>query len=247
MTIYHQNLADIFDSQMLSNKVEKPEEQDVHLWKANRNIFNELKNCSKFLLSEDEQTRAQKFRFRKDHELFVLGRCITKIMLAYYTESTPERVKIITDEFGKPTCEMNLFFNISHAGDQLLLGFSNSEIGVDIEKKDPALDIERIGKSHFSEVEFQKMMNCTRDERAETFFEIWTKKESLVKGIGKGLNIPLQYFNVTSYNGKVLWKFPNEKNDENWYVQNIEAAEGYKSAFATQNEAVDISYFSLGK
>jgi len=228
---------------MLSNKVEKLEEQDVHLWEVDRNVYKDLKNYSKYLLNEDEKNRALRFRFRKDHDLFVIGRYTTKIMLAYYTDNTPENVKIIPDSFGKPACEMNLFFNISHSGDQLLLGFSNSEIGVDIERIDPAVDIEGIGKSHFSEIEFQIMMNCTRDERAETFFKIWTKKESLIKGIGKGLSIPLQDFNVTHQNGKVLWELPNEKNYGNWFVHNIETKKGFKSAFAIQKEKVNLSYF----
>lgn len=245
LTIHHQNSEDIFDSQMLSNKVEKLEDQDVHVWRVHRNVYNDLKNYSKYFLSEDEQNRAQRFRFRKDHDLFVIGRYITKMMLAYYTGSTPESVKIMPDSFGKPTCKMNLFFNISHADDQLLLGFSNSEIGVDIERVDPAVDIDRIGERHFSEMELEKLWNCTRDERTETFFEIWTQKESLIKGIGKGLSIPLQDFNVINQNGKVLWEFPNEKNYGDWYVQNIAAIQGFKSAFATQNEIVNLSYFSF--
>lgn len=241
--MYHQNSVDIFDSQVLSNKVEKLKEQDVHLWGVNRDIYNEQKNYSEYFLNEDEQHRAQRFRFRKHHDLFVIGRYITKMLLAYYTDSSPESVKIRPDSFGKPTCEMNLYFNISHSDDQLLLGFSNSEIGVDIEKNDPTVDLERIGESHYSEIELQQMMNCTTDERVETFFEIWTKKESLIKGIGKGLNIPLQDFNVTSPNGKVLWEFPTEKKYGTWYVHNVETKQGFKSAFATQNEIVDISYF----
>ena len=242
-TAYHRNLVNIFDFQILSNKVEKLEEHDVHLWGIHRNIYDELKNYSEYFLDEDEQNRAQRFRFRKHHDLFVIGRYITKLLLAYYTESTPEGVKIVPDSFGKPTCELNLFFNISHSGDRLLLGFSNSQIGVDIEKYDPTVDIDRISKSHFSEMELQNMMNGTKEERAKTFFEIWTQKESLIKGIGKGLSIPLQDFSVTSQDGKVTWKFPAAKDYGDWYVHNIETKQGFKSAFATQYEAGDLSYF----
>lgn len=229
--------------QMLSHKIEKLGKQDVHLWGVHRNIYDDQKSYSEYFLNQDEQNRAQKFRFRKDHDLFVLGRCISKILLAYYSGGTPESVNIIRDSFGKPTCELDLFFNISHSGDQLLLGFSNSKIGVDIEKNDPSVAVEDIGKHYFSEIELQKMMICSRDKRAEVFFEIWTKKESLIKGIGKGFHIPLKDFNVTHLNGKVLWKFPTEENYGNWYVQNIETSQGYKSAFATQNKLIDLSYF----
>lgn len=235
---------DIFDLQMLPNRVAKLEEHDVHVWAVNRSIYDELKNYSDYFLNEDEQNRAKRFRHQKDHDLFVIGRSFTKVLLAYYTESTPDKVAILPDSFGKPTCELNVYFNISHSDNQLLLGFSNSEIGVDIEKKDAKTDIEKIGERHFSATEFQKMMSFSGDERTESFFDIWTKKEALIKGIGKGLSIPLQDFNVTHPTGKVLWKFPAEKEHGNWYVQNIEAKKGFKSAFATQNEVVAITYFS---
>lgn len=241
--MYNLFSEEIFNPQIFSNKVEKLGDQDVHLWGVKRGAYNVQKNYSAYFLDDDERSRAQRFRFRDDHDLFVIGRYFTKIMLAYYTDSSPENVKILTDSFGKPTCEVNLYFNISHSNDQLLLGFSNSEIGVDIEKIDLEVDVKRIGKRHFSKIEFQKMMNCNDDQRAEAFFEIWTKKEALIKGLGKGLSMPLQNFNVTSLNGKVLWEQSKEKDYGNWYVQNLETKKGFKSALATQSEFVDISYF----
>lgn len=245
-TKYHQYSADIFSNQSLFNKVEKLKEHDVHVWSLTTDIYDELKNNAKNFLNENEQNRAQRFRFRKHHDLFVIGRYITKIMVAHYTESLPEKINIIQDSYGKPTCEKNLYFNISHSEEQLLLGFSNSKIGVDIERNDPTVDIESIAGNHFSEIEFQKMMSYTGDERVESFFEIWTKKESLIKGIGKGLRIPLQDFSVTGQNGKVLGKLLSGKSYGNWYVQNIDSSQGYTSAFASQHKKADISYFSLG-
>lgn len=242
--MHHQIPEDIFNSTKLSNIVGSLEEQDVHIWRIHSGFYDELKSYSEYFLSKHEQNRASRFRFRVDHDLFVIGRYITRILLAYYTESTPQSVKITPDSFGKPTCEKNLFFNISHSGDQLLLGFSNSEIGVDIERKDPSVHIEKIVESHFSKNEFQEIKNCTKGERADTFFQIWTKKESLIKAIGKGLSIPLKDFNVANRDGKVLWEFQANEDYGNWYVQNIETEQGFKSAFATQNEVVNLSSFS---
>ena len=245
--MYHQNSEEIFDFQMLPGKVEKLEDQNVHLWRINRSVYLEKKNYSEYFLSEDEQNRAQRFRFRKDHDLFVMGRYITKVMLAYYTGTTPESVKIVPDSFGKPRCDINLFFNISHSGDQLFLGFSTTEIGVDIERIDSEADTEKIGERHFSEIEFQNLMSYPRNERIEVFFEIWTKKEALIKGIGKGLSIPLQGFNIYSPNGEVLWELQSENKYGKWNVQNIEAKQGFKSAIATQNKGFETKYFCHDK
>lgn len=242
-TIHHQNIEGVFDSDLLSNEVDKLGEQDVHLWRVHRNVYNEFKNYSEYFLNEDEQHRAKRFRFRKHHDLFVIGRYVTKVMLAHYAGCTPESVDIVQDSFGKPACEMNIFFNISHSDDQLLVGFSNSEIGVDIERVNSTVNFERIGKNHFSEVEVNKIMEFTEDERADTFFEIWTKKESVIKGIGKGLGIPLQDFNITDQNGQVLWKSPTENDYGAWFAHNIEIRQGFKTAFATQKKVVDLRYF----
>lgn len=242
-TLYHQILDGMFNPDLLSNKVGKLGEQDVHLWRINKNYFNGLRSYSDYYLNKDEQKRAQRFRFRKDHDLFVIGRYLSKILIAYYTNNKPENVTIIPDEFGKPVCEMNLHFNLSHSGDLLLLGFSKSLIGVDIEKIDPTWDIDCFCERHFTEMESQKIMNGRPADKTNKFYEIWTKKESLIKGIGKGLSLPLKDFNVTAPDTKVLWEFPTEYKQGNWQVHTIVTNQGYKSAFATQNANVIPHYF----
>ena len=241
----NQITEDIIDYELITDHVKKPGDNDVHVWEFNRWAYNEQLEYSHYLLNESEQCRAKRFRFREDHDLFVLGRYFTKIMLAHYTGNIHQNVNIDTDLYGKPTSGMNLFFNISHSGDQLLLGFSNTPIGVDIERNNPDVDIVKIAENHFSEAEIKQLMNSQGAVRADIFFEIWTKKEALIKGIGNGLSIPLQDFNVINSNEKVLWEFPTENNYGNWYVQNIDTKHGFKAAFATQNQIAKLSYFSL--
>lgn len=241
----HRTLEEIFNTEVLSNRVGRLEEHDVHLWVINRVECRDQNNYSEYFLNEDEQNRAQRFRFSRDRDLFVMGRYITRKLLAHYSGSTPEMVKIVPDASGKPLSDLKLCFNISHSCDQLLLGFSNSVIGVDIEKKNSSADIESIGESHFSEIEFQMMMNDTKNRRCDKFFEIWTKKESLVKGIGKGLSISLQDFNVTGWYGKVQWNHSSGQTYGDWYVREFDAMPGYKSAFATMNETINLSHFHL--
>lgn len=230
---------------MLFNKVGELKKQEIHLWVANRNIYNNQKSYSEYFLNDYEKNRAQRFRFKKDHDMFVIGRYTARILLAYYTQRVPEDVMILPDPFGKPTSDLDLYFNISHSNDQLLLGFSNSEIGVDIEKTNLSISAEWFSKNNFSETEFQVLEKTPLSERIDTFFEIWTKKESLVKAIGKGLSLSLKDFDVADPNGKIYW-MPGAKNKySDWYVRKIESIQGYKSAFATQNPTAKLSYFSL--
>ncbi len=244
-TIIHSNFEGLRNAQTLRNNVPSLSKSDIHIWSINRKVYDDQKSYTEYLLDENELSRAQKFRFKKDHDPFVIGRFLTKVLMAYYTNVSPENVKIIPDSCGKPTSDLKLFFNLSHSGDQLLLGFSHSPIGVDIEKEDPRVDTKSVGKSNFSKIEFKILMNASNEQKLSTFFEIWTKKESLIKGIGRGLSIPLTNFNVTAQDGKVDWNLPSENIYGDWYVQKFERNQGYMAAFATQRSMINLMHFCL--
>lgn len=85
-------------------------------------------------------------------------------------------------EKGKPFCrESGICFNLSHSGAFAVLALSGDEVGVDLEKEDPA----RLNLA-------ERLM--TGDEREwmsedplSRFFALWTMKESLGKLTGEGL------------------------------------------------------------
>lgn len=244
-SLINRTLEDKFSSEVFLNGVGSVKKNDVHMWVINRVVCRDRNNYLEHFLSVDERNRAQKFRLSRDRDLFVMGRYITRVLLAHYSDSTPEKVKIVQDKLGKPSTDLSLYFNISHSHDQLLLGFSDSVIGVDIEMIDTFVNIESISKNHFSEKEFQMLMNSGDDKKFEKFYEIWTKKESLVKGVGKGLGMALQDFNVMNWKGKVKWYLPDEQPYGGWFVRELDSKQGYKSAFATQNPTVNLRHFNL--
>jgi len=85
--------------------------------------------------------------------------------------------------------DTKLHINLSHAKSAVVAGFSESEIGVDVEfirEKYPKIVCERV----FTDSEISQI------ERADiptlTFFKFWTLKESYVKCLGQGLSFPLK-------------------------------------------------------
>lgn len=241
----NQALDEILNMEVLSNSLGRIRRSDVHLWSINRVACCRYNIDSGYFLSEDDQKRANKFRFVRDRDLFVTGRYFTRMLLAHYTGSTPDKVNIVLDTTGKPITDGRLNFNLSHSRDQLLLGFSNSDIGVDIEMKNYSTDIERLGRSHFSEIEFQTMMNTGTDTRRDKFFEIWTKKEAIIKGVGKGLGISLQDFTVPCCNEKTKWGLRSGPSYGDWYVRELEVKSGYKAAYSTRNTTTNHRHFCL--
>lgn len=73
----------------------------------------------------------------------------------------------------------DICFNISHSGNLIILGMSDIPLGVDIELIRPIK--EQLKKYISTSIEYEYI----KDE--ETFFEIWTNKESLLKCQGEGI------------------------------------------------------------
>ena len=94
-------------------------------------------------------------------------------------------------ENGKPLAD-NLFFNISHAGDYVVGVSSDREVGCDIEKiVDAPLEVaDRF--FHLKEAEYIK----SAEDKNRAFFTLWTLKESYMKMTGRGMNLPLDSFEV---------------------------------------------------
>ncbi|MGM0507031.1 MAG: 4'-phosphopantetheinyl transferase family protein [Bacteroidota bacterium] len=244
-TVVDRPLNDIVDPEDLSARVERLNEREVHLWVINSRDWQNRIDDPECFLSEDERNRADRFRFPRDRDLFVAGRHATRLLLAHYTDGTPETVSIEPNAFGKPLSDARLHFNISHSHDQLFLGFSDSPIGVDIEKKDPSMEVERFGELHFARAEYLRMMTNKEVERQDTFFDIWTKKESLVKGIGEGLRIPFKMFNVAVQDGCVQWDIPSGHTYGDWYVRGVDVVPGYASAYATRSASILPRHFRV--
>lgn len=86
----------------------------------------------------------------------------------------PEKLDIIREDRKKPRFQSdNVFFNLSHKDDIIMLGISHSEIGVDIE--------------HIKDIEYSKIKFIDA-ENLEDFFYKWTQRESYLKYTGKGLS-----------------------------------------------------------
>ena len=108
--------------------------------------------------------------------------------------------EIATDEHGKPyfVNARDKYFNISHSHDRVMCAIGDVPVGCDVQKignkSERAI---KIAKRFFTKEEFEKLMNTEEEkERNGFFFEMWALKESYIKCVGGGLNIPLDSFSV---------------------------------------------------
>ena len=93
------------------------------------------------------------------------------------------------NKYKKPyLIDCDLFFNISHSKDIVVIAIDTSEIGVDIEFYD-RFEEKNINKM-FSEKEVEQIKNSNNPYKE--YSKLWCMKESLLKCIGTGLKIDMR-------------------------------------------------------
>jgi len=104
-------------------------------------------------------------------------------------------LSIKEDLFGKPYIDNfpHIHFNISHSKRFIACGVSDSIIGIDIEDIKPLK--EKIVEKFYTLPE-KEYIYSSPNRQNKRFIEIWTKKEAYAKGLGLGLVMPFDFFNV---------------------------------------------------
>jgi len=118
------------------------------------------------------------------------ARCLVAGLLLRRVCGVTDDSQLALGENGKPYLkDRHLYFNISHAGDYVVLATADNEVGVDIEKTCPYDNA--IAARCFTSAEKKWLQDQGTDE---AFFYLWTAKESVMKGSGLGLSLPPETF-----------------------------------------------------
>jgi 4'-phosphopantetheinyl transferase len=151
----------------------------------------------KAFLSDREQARAARFRFDRDWLRFTLATGWLRWVLGQARGDQPSHLTFEYGDHGKPTLPGGPAFNLSHSGDQVLLGVAGAgRLGVDIEVVRPMDDLEGLARKHFADEEVRALRGLPSEDRLRAFFRGWTRKEAFIKGLGRGLSVPLDSFAV---------------------------------------------------
>ena len=97
------------------------------------------------------------------------------------------------NEFGKPISD-NIYFNVSHSHYLIGLVIDDVPVGIDIEKIRP------VDKKLSDYVTDEKEKEYIHDD--QSFYEIWTNKEALVKCVGTGIKVKMNTIPGLPMNGK---------------------------------------------
>ena len=154
--------------------------REMTVLELSRQIFSEPQDLWKERI---QKTFAYKFQEDK-------FRCIggTLLMKHIFDQFQISYTALRSNTYGKYFIEnSDLYFNLSHSGDYVVIAYGEASCGIDIEQKTDALHLAEKFFCH-SEAKY-----CTTPE---AFTRMWTMKEAYMKEIGKGLYIPLNSFEI---------------------------------------------------
>lgn len=184
-------------------------------------------------LNSDEVNRANRYYKEKDRHQFIICRAILKIVLAAHTRSNVKKISLDYDFNKKPFLGSYpwLHFNVSHSEDFALIAISQSKVGIDIESIANSFDFSPLLPDVFTEKEISFVQNAENKE--EAFYSLWTRKEAVVKAVGKGIDDDFK--KVPSLIGQHSFDSSVLQTEANWQVFSFDVARGYLGAVAFES------------
>ena len=207
---------------------------------TNVSIFEnkDLYDLSIQSLSETDKNYVEQYKIPYDRYRSLGSKLLLKKALLDFGVDVKNAV-FSTNRYGKPYLAniKGIFFNISHSGNIAICAVSEFEVGCDVEKIGSPND--NIARYCFAPLEYGQLM-CTKnsEERTILFYRFWTLKESFVKAVGLGLNLPLNDFSI-NIDGKEPTIY--QKADKRiFHLKEFNEIKGYKIALALNGNHEDV-------
>jgi 4'-phosphopantetheinyl transferase len=175
------------------------------------------------LLSPDERSRAESFRFQRDRSRFVSARGLLRTLVGERLGRDPSRIEFAYGERGKPRIagRDDLHFNLSHSDGVVALAICEGrEVGVDVEAQRPGRSMEGISRRYLPPEVASEIERTTGTDRLRAFYRAWVRQEAYAKGRGEGLEL--------------IGEAPDPRR---WSIADLELIDGYAAAVAVQGAA----------
>ena len=131
------------------------------------------------------------FRFHHDRIRKLIGRKL--LQLAWHETGGQGEISNLLQksQYGKPFLPHWKSFNLSHSGSEIVLAVSDTPIGIDVEQCKP-MDYDVFsGQFHASELSHIRLSETP----SRAFYNLWTRKEALLKATGQGLTDTMNELN----------------------------------------------------
>ncbi len=183
-------------------------------------------------LDPEEKIRAAGFHKEQDRQIFIAGKALLRFILGTYLNTDPRNLTFIRGTNKKPILKRpfnsDLNFNVSHSGQYILIAVCDEEVGVDVEKYESFKALKATMTYLFTKTE----ISFINDQASplKTFYELWTRKEALLKAASIGIRDDIKY--VPCLNGMHLIKQALLNSFDNWTVNSFYADDSYPASVA---------------
>jgi len=212
----------------------------TELYIASTSSLNDDAHFMELLETVRPERRARVERIRRKEERR-RSLCAELLLMTALQRRGISEYSVALGTHGKPYLagNENLFFNLSHAGEYALCAISDVEVGCDIERIDPAINLAVADRFFTSEESAWIHAAITREEQVDRFFRLWTLKESLMKATGKGFSLSPRAFSFAMEQGDAPVLNAPQKEHAHYTFAELRAPDGYRASLCTVGESAD--------
>lgn len=169
----------------------------VHVWHASPGLASSTGSRGDCLgvLDASERTRFDAFRFDADAATFLAAHALLRSALSALAPVPPKGWRFRRGSHGKPYVDeparhRHLSFSLSHAAGRVAVAVaSGCEVGIDVERVDPAVGGLENPEWYLAPAEIRGLGLLPPARRLDRFFALWTLKEAFLKASGLGLSV----------------------------------------------------------
>lgn len=207
---------------------------ETHIFKILiREYFKKIQDYTS-ILSEEELIKSDRYQHHNSKITYITSRYfLRKTLCLFMSENNPSSIRFYYKENKKLAVD-GVEFNISHSGNMLLVAINTSPIGVDVELIKKDFDFEQILETCFNSNEIE-IINQSED-RLLKFYNLWTRKEALLKATGEGL--------VDNLSEIACLLNPISRSGLDYQIQSFIIDHNYIASLSIQNSSVvDVNYW----
>ena len=197
----------------------------------------------------DEQARAKRFVTQESRDRFITMRHTLRSLLSQKLGRDISGVSFHYNDHGKPylpRCPWH--FNLSHAESFGLIALTrDGAVGVDLEAIHPLPELHALAKRHFSISEQTTLAALSAGAETQRFYQIWTRKEALVKGLGLSFARVSHQLNVWDNAESFTPQIPKpyKRDEDAWFIQDITRMNGFSAALASATRPQSLEWHDV--
>jgi 4'-phosphopantetheinyl transferase len=223
---------------------------DVQVWAFSLDLDGVDLTVATRSLSRDELERADRLVSERNRRQFIAAHAILREVLSRYCGRRPQELLFHKTAAGKPflASERAIRFNLTHShGRALIAVASDREVGVDLEKLRPEVDVVGLAERFFSSQDQAFVKRGDPTKIRERFLQAWVAREAVFKAEGKGITFPLHHDHVElSSDGKEAHLIREGRNPAvKFPVRFLALDPGWVGAVATEGTSWTVSYRSF--